>query len=101
MRIILNTTIGLLLFAHQVMASPHHGLSLYGPQGLKYKQGEPYIYANPEAPKGGNLTLADFGAFTKLNPGSLKGVPAPGIGQLVFQNAMDSSADDNEPFSQY
>ena len=101
MRIILNTTIGLLFFAHQVMAAPHHGLSLYGPQGLKYKQGEPYIYANPEAPKGGNLTLADFGAFTKLNPGSLKGVPAPGIGQLVFQNAMDSSADDNEPFSQY
>ena len=101
MKIILNITIGLLLFAYQVMAEPHHGLSLYGPQGLKYKQGEPYVYSNPKAPKGGNLTLADFGAFTKLNPASLKGVTAPGIGQLVFQNAMDSSADDNEPFSQY
>ena len=101
MKIILNATIGLLLLAYQVMAAPQHGLSLYGPQGLKYKLGEPYVYANPKAPKGGNLTLADFGAFTKLNPASLKGVPAPGIGQLVFQNAMDSSADDNEPFSQY
>ena len=101
MKIILNITVVLLLFTHQVLAGPHHGLSLYGPQGLKYKQGEPYIYSNPKAPKGGNLTLADFGAFTKLNPASLKGVTAPGIGQLVFQNAMDSSADDNEPFSQY
>ena len=101
MKIILNTTIGLLLLAQQITAAPHHGLSLYGPQGLKYKPGESYVYANPKAPKGGNLTLADFGAFTKLNPASLKGVTAPGIGQLVFQNAMDSSADDNEPFSQY
>ena len=100
-KIILNTIIGILLLANQVMAGPHHGISLYGPQGLKYKSGEPYIYANPNAPKGGNLTLADFGAFTKLNPASLKGVTAPGIGQLVFQNAMDSSADDDEPFSQY
>ena len=100
-KIILNTIIGILLLANQGMAGPHHGLSLYGPQGLKYKSGEPYIYANPKAPKGGNLTLADFGAFTKLNPASLKGVTAPGIGQLVFQNAMDSSADDDEPFSQY
>ena len=100
-KIILNTIIGILLLANQVMADPNHGLSLYGPQGLKYKSGEPYIYANPKAPKGGNLTLADFGAFTKLNPASLKGVTAPGISQLVFQNAMDSSADDDEPFSQY
>ena len=101
MKIILNATFGLLLLAQQVTAVPHHGLSLYGPQGLKYKPGESYVYANSKAPKGGNLTLADFGAFTKLNPASLKGVTAPGIGQLVFQNAMDSSADDNEPFSQY
>ncbi|MEE3253069.1 MAG: extracellular solute-binding protein [Nitrospinota bacterium] len=101
MKIILNATFGLLLLAQQVTAVPHHGLSLYGPQGLKYKPGESYVYSNSKAPKGGNLTLADFGAFTKLNPASLKGVTAPGIGQLVFQNAMDSSADDNEPFSQY
>ena len=45
--------------------------------------------------------LSDFGAFTKLNPASLKGVTAPGIGQLVFQTPMDSSTDDGEPFSQY
>ncbi len=95
----LSSLIILLLFAHPVSAAPHHGLSLYG--DLKYQAGQSYDYANPNAPKGGNLVLADFGAFTKLNPASLKGVTAPGIGQLVFQTAMDSSVDDDEPFSQY
>ena len=91
----------LILSANSVTATPQHGLSLYGPQDLKYKAGQPYDYANPKAPKGGNLVLADFGAFTKLNPASLKGVTAPGIGMLVYQTAMDSSADENEAFSQY
>ncbi|MBI4388795.1 MAG: ABC transporter substrate-binding protein [Nitrospinae bacterium] len=82
-------------------AIPLHGLSLYGPEGLKYKPGQSYEYADPKAPKGGQLTLSDFGAFTKLNPASLKGVTAPGIGLLIFQTPMDSSIDDGEPFSQY
>ncbi|MFQ5717241.1 MAG: extracellular solute-binding protein, partial [Nitrospinales bacterium] len=65
------------------------------------KPGQPYDYANPDAPKGGSLVLASFGAFTKLNPASLKGIAAPGISGLIFQTAMDSSSDDEEPFSQY
>ena len=98
---VLSSFIIVLLLAQQIWATPHHGLSLYGPEDLKYKPGQNYKYANPNAPKGGNLVLSDFGAFTKLNPASLKGVTAPGIGQLVFQTPMDSSADDDEPFSQY
>lgn len=96
-----------LAFLWALASSPGHsaeaayGLSLYGPSGLKYQPGQPYVYANPQAPKGGRLVLSDFGAFTKLNPASLKGVPAPGIAGLVFQTPMDSSADDDEPFSQY
>lgn len=80
---------------------PSHGLSLYGATGLKYQSDQAYDYANPHAPKGGRLVLSDFGAFTKLNPASLKGVSAPGVGSLIFQTPMDSSADDAEPFSQY
>ncbi|PIQ96724.1 MAG: ABC transporter substrate-binding protein [Nitrospinae bacterium CG11_big_fil_rev_8_21_14_0_20_56_8] len=91
----------LLLTVHPVMAKPLPGLSLYGPSGLKYKADEPYDYSSPKAKPGGHLVLADFGAFTKLNPASLKGVTAPGIGGLVFQTPMDSSSDDDEPFSQY
>ena len=98
---VLSSFIIVLLLTQPVTATPHHGLSLYGPEDLKYKPGQNYKYTNPNAPKGGNLVLSDFGAFTKLNPASLKGVIAPGIGQLVFQTAMDSSADDDEPFSQY
>jgi len=88
-------------FFNSVFADPLHGLSLYGPEHLKYKHGQPYDYSNPNATNGGHLVLADFGAFTKLNPSSLKGVPAPGIANLIFQTPMDSSADDFEPFSQY
>ena len=98
---IISSLILLLILTTQAWGTPHHGLSLYGPQDLKYKSGQSYDYANPNAPKGGSLVLSDFGAFTKLNPASLKGVIAPGIGQLVFQTPMDSSADDDEPFSQY
>jgi len=91
----------ILMNAVAVFAEPQHGLSLYGPEGLKYKADQPYEYANPQAPKRGHLVLSDFGAFTKLNPWSLKGVIAPGISDFVFQTPMDSSSDDDEPFSQY
>ncbi len=82
-------------------AQPQHGLSLYGQGGLKYKPGQPYEHSNGTAPKGGHLVLSGFGQFTKLNPASLKGVTAPGLGQLVFETPMDTSNDDSEPFSQY
>ncbi len=78
-----------------------HGLSLYGPQDLKYQPGQPYDYANPKAPKGGQLILNSLEAFTKLNPASLKGVRAFLSDHLVFQTPMDTSMDDDEPFSQY
>ena len=91
-----------LLYAPSGLAGKaSHGLSLYGPQDLKYKPGEPYRYGNPNASKGGHLVLSAFGAFTKLNPLSLKGVPPSFIDLLVFQTPMDGSADDNEHFSQY
>lgn len=82
-------------------SEPRHGLSLYGPGGLKYAADDSYEYADPKAPKGGRLALSSFRAFTKLNPWSLKGVAAPGISGLVQQTPMDGSLDDDEPFSQY
>jgi len=91
---------GFIALPYPSLAEPLHGLSLYGPEGLKYKPGQAYDHANPQAPKGGHLVLSQFGAFTKLNPLSLKGVAPQGIG-MVFQTPMDSSTDDDEPFSQY
>ena len=77
-----------------------HGLSLYTNSDLKYKPGQAYEHANPNAPKGGTVTLASFGAFTKFNPVSMSGRPAPELG-LVFETLMDGSSDINEHFSQY
>lgn len=98
---LLLSTIYALFTANIAFAGPIHGLSLYGSNELKYKPGQPYEYSDTKALKGGYLVLADLGAFTKLNPASLKGVPAPGVGNLIFQTPMDSSADESEPFSQY
>ncbi|MHC4884743.1 MAG: extracellular solute-binding protein [Planctomycetota bacterium] len=78
-----------------------HGLALYSQADLKYGPNEPYAHANPNAPKGGTLNLGTLGAFTKLNPFSLKGNAAPGIGGLIFETLMDGSQDGDEAFSQY
>ena len=102
MKFCLRLVVLFLFFTTQtVIAAPIHGLSIYGPTGLKYKAHQPYDFSNPSAPKGGYLTLSAYGAFTKLNPMSLKGLVAPGIRTLVFESPMDSSSDDDEPFSQY
>ncbi len=58
-----------------------------------------FDYVNPNAPKGGELTLAGRGSFDSLNPFVLKGVAAEGITDLVFEPLMQQSLD--EPYSLY
>ncbi|HEX8373954.1 MAG TPA: extracellular solute-binding protein, partial [Geminicoccaceae bacterium] len=57
-----------------------------------------FDYVNPDAPKGGALTLAAVGSYDSLNPFILKGTPAAGI-DLLFETLMVSSLD--EPFTKY
>lgn len=74
-----------------------HALTLYG--APKYAPDFAYFdYANPAAPKGGEMRLAAAGTFDSLNPYIIKGVSAPGLGML-FQTLM--SASDDEVFSRY
>jgi microcin C transport system substrate-binding protein len=80
-------------------ARPVNGpaISMYG--DLKYPPGFTHFqYANPEARKGGEVKLAAFGTFDTLNPFTLKGVPAAGLGEL-FDTLMAPSRD--EAFSYY
>ena len=57
-------------------------------------------YANPDAPKGGRLTLAYLGAFDSLNPYNVKALStAQGLIGNVYQSLMMRSAD--EPFTLY
>ena len=56
-------------------------------------------YANPEAPKGGRLTLSQLGTFDSLNPFIVKG-SAPGfVRNYVVEPLMARSFD--EPFTLY
>ncbi|MBN8531391.1 MAG: ABC transporter substrate-binding protein [Alphaproteobacteria bacterium] len=74
-----------------------HGQSLFG--ALKYPESFTHFeYANPDAPKGGEVRLAALGTYDSLNPFILKGMAAAGIGGL-FETLMMSSED--EPFAQY
>ncbi|MBI2153496.1 MAG: ABC transporter substrate-binding protein [Candidatus Rokubacteria bacterium] len=83
--------------AAQPKITVSHGLSMHG--DLKYGPGfKHFEYANPNAPKGGDVRLAAIGTFDTLNPFILKGVAAAGLGE-IFETLTTSSAD--EPFAQY
>lgn len=69
-----------------------------------------FDYVRPDAPKGGRLKLSAIGSFDKLNPFTLRGQVAAGMGYssngfvfaeygLVFDSLTAPSED--EPFSRY
>lgn len=83
-------------FSGTIAAAPSAALG-YTP---KYAPGfDRFEYVNPRAPKGGELILSAFGNFDKLNPFTLKGLVAAGLGELVFEPLMEKSLD--EPYSVY
>jgi peptide/nickel transport system substrate-binding protein len=55
--------------------------------------------ANPDAPKGGSITLSVNGSFDTLNPFITNGSPAEGVSALTFETLMARSFD--EPFTLY
>lgn len=66
----------------------------------KYPAGFTHFdYVSPGAEKGGEITLYGLGTFDSLNPYLLKGLPAEGLGSLVFESLLEKSLD--EPFSMY
>ncbi|WP_431859071.1 extracellular solute-binding protein [Azospirillum sp.] len=73
-------------------AAPQHAIALYG----EPKYGPDFThfdYVNPDAPKGGKVTLTSIGSFDTLNPYTIKGVPAAGLG-LIYDTLMTSSSDE-------
>ncbi|HWK37429.1 MAG TPA: extracellular solute-binding protein, partial [Hyphomicrobium sp.] len=75
----------------------HHALSLVGepayPAGFTH-----FNWVNPDAPKGGTLRGYAQGSFDSLNPFSVKGDSAAGLG-LVYDSLMAGSPD--EPSTEY
>ncbi|MBI3447096.1 MAG: ABC transporter substrate-binding protein [Magnetospirillum sp.] len=77
--------------------APVHGLAMHG--APKYPSGfQHFDYVNADAPKGGEIRLAEIGGWDNLNPFIVKGDPPAGS-DLPFETLMVSSAD--EAFSQY
>jgi peptide/nickel transport system substrate-binding protein len=79
--------------------APSHAIAMHGDPALGADFANlPYV--NPDAPKGGRLTLAYAGAFDSLNPYNVRALStAQGLSGNVYQTLMTRSAD--EPFTLY
>lgn len=86
------------LASSAAFAEPQHGIAMHGAP-LHGSDFEHFSYANPDAPKGGDLKLAAIGSFDSLNPLIIKGVSAGGVRDYVFESLMARAYD--EPFSLY
>ncbi|MGI9509250.1 MAG: extracellular solute-binding protein [Geminicoccaceae bacterium] len=76
---------------------PVHGIAMHG--DLAYPTDfEHFAYTNPDAPKGGVLTLDALGSYDSFNPYIIKGDSASGLG-LIYETLTTRSLD--EPFSEY
>ena len=82
-------------------AQAKYAIAQYGEP--KYPQGFTHFdYVNPDAPRGGTLTLANPDrrtSFDKFNPFTLRGTSAPGVLGLMFETLGVGSAD--EPATVY
>ncbi len=74
-----------------------HGYSNFGE--LKYPADYPHFaYVNPDAPKGGEISLHSIGNFDSFNGFARVGVPAAGT-NLLYEDVMIAAADD--PYGLY
>ena len=75
-----------------------HGIAMHGQPSLA-ADFDHLPYANPQAPKGGRITLALQGTFDSLNPLIVLGVAPDVVPRYVLQSLMMRSTD--EPFTVY
>lgn len=77
---------------------PSHGIAMVGEQALPADFAH-LPYANPNAPKGGELVYGEVGSFDSLNPHITEGRYAWGMRVHVFESLLARSWD--EPFTLY
>ncbi len=70
-----------------------HALSLLGEPALP-PDFPHWPWVNPDAPKGGEITLTALGSFDSFNPFILRGTPAVGTGNL-YDTLLKESADES------
>lgn len=84
--------------ASTALAEPKHGIAMYGDPDLP-PDFDHLPYANPDAPRGGQLVTANTGSFDSLNPFVQKGSVPWQVRFLTGETLMARSLD--EPFSLY
>lgn len=96
--VIAASAIGVASMPLASLAAPAHGIAMYGEPALP--DGFDHLpYANPDAPRGGTIRLAEPGGFDSLKPWVLKGNAAWGVGTHVTESLLMRSID--EPFTLY
>ena len=84
-------------------AEPRQSIAMHG--SARYQPGFTHFdYANPDAPKGGTLTLGVLGSFDSLNPFIVKGNAVSGLrGGIAEDNVYESLMvrGYDEPFTLY
>ncbi len=95
----------IVLAPQNLLAAPKHGIAMQGEPALPADFTH-FPYANPDAPKGGEITYCVVGTFDNLNPFIIKSLrtTARGVidtiyGNFVFEPLMQRNAD--EPFGLY
>lgn len=69
-----------------------HGYSYFG--DLKYPSDfERYDFVNPDAPKGGEISIAALGTFDSMNPYTIKG-RAGRLSSIMYESLLDFGAAD-------
>lgn len=91
-------TIAVTLAAKLAWADPQHAISMYGTPDLP-PDFVSLTYANPDAPKGGDLVMGEVGGFDSLNPHILKGRSPWQLRFWGYETLMGRNWD--EPFTLY
>jgi peptide/nickel transport system substrate-binding protein len=79
-------------------ADAHHAIAMHGEPAWAPDFRYP-TYANPAAPKGGQLVQGVLGTFDSLNPFIVMGLPAANIRSYVIESLLARGYD--EPFTLY
>lgn len=97
-RLFAAAALSLLAAASAAAGEPRHAIAMHGDPayaaGFKH-----FRYVNPDAPKGGRLTLASVGTFDSLNPLIVRGNAFQQVRGYVIESLLARGFD--EPFALY
>ncbi len=92
------SAVALLALSTAVLAAPEgwvtsHGISTF-PGEMKYPADFAHLaYVNPEAPKGGEMSIWGFGGYDSMNPYSIKG-RGDRLASLPYETLLEGVADE-------